>query len=232
LNGHGTHVSGTIGGVKYGVAKNVTLIAVKVLDGDGSGSYSGVIKGINWVVESFKKRKRPSVANMSLGGPYSQAVNDAVSAAVEAGVVFGVAAGNEDSDACDGSPASTVNAITVGATAVSHKNDDQLDIRSTFSNWGTCVDIFAPGTLITSSWIGGTSATKTISGTSMATPHVVGAAARYLSENKMATPKEVKQHLVETAGSDMIDLSCAGRSSACKKSPNKMLYASCEDEQY
>lgn len=207
-NGHGTHVAGTIGGAKYGVAKNVTLIAVKVLGADGSGTYAGVIKGINWVVDSMRKRNNPSVANMSLGGPYSKAVNDAVSAAVEAGVVFGVAAGNEDSDACEGSPSSTAAAITVGATKVDVKNDEQADVRSSFSNWGTCVDIFAPGSLITSAWIGDSTATKTISGTSMATPHVVGAAARYLSQNPNATPKEVKQHLVATAGEGLISLDC------------------------
>eukprot|EP00834_Sanchytrium_tribonematis_P000649 NODE_12_length_54577_cov_0.384100.p14 type:complete len:363 gc:universal NODE_12_length_54577_cov_0.384100:11378-12466(+) len=174
-NGHGTHVSGTIGGKTYGVAKNVQLIAVRVLDTEGSGTYEGVIQGIEWVVKDAvaNNRTKTSVANMSLGGGYSKIINDAVKAAVDAGVIFVVAAGNESDDACNSSPSSEPSAITVGATNV---NDEV----SYFSNYGKCVDINAPGEDITSSWNDGK--TETISGTSMATPHVVGVVALYLGE--------------------------------------------------
>ncbi|ORX96933.1 hypothetical protein K493DRAFT_350406 [Basidiobolus meristosporus CBS 931.73] len=156
LNGHGTHVSGTVGGNAYGVAKKVKLIGVKVLSGSGSGTTSGVISGVNWVAEQAKKSGRKSVANMSLGGGNSEALKQAVNAAVKAGVTFIVAAGNESQDACNVSPANAADAFAVGATTIS-------DTLASFSNYGKCVKILAPGQDITSAWIGGTSASKKIS---------------------------------------------------------------------
>ena len=195
--GHGTHVAGTVGGTEYGVAKDVSLVGVRVLDCEGSGTTEGVIAGIDWVTEDHAEGD-PAVANMSLGGGFSQALNDSVAAAVADGVTFGAAAGNESAaDACDGSPSSTPEAITVGAT-----EDD--DARASYSNIGSCVDIFAPGSDITSAWHTGDTDTNTISGTSMATPHVVGAAALVLSDNPAATPAEVADALTGSATPDVI----------------------------
>lgn len=221
-NGHGTHVAGTVGGKEHGIAKKVDLVAVKVLNCMGSGSYSGVVAGIEWVAQQHKKRGTPSTANMSLGGPKSQIVDDAVRAAVEAGVVMCVAAGNDQGDACKSSPANVPVAITVGSTTI----DDQ---RSSFSSVGTCVDIFAPGTGITSAWIGSPTATRTISGTSMATPHVCGVTAQILQENPSASPQRVKDIILENASSNIIDLDCNGWfvDKSCKDSPNKLLYSGC-----
>ncbi|MFE7509447.1 S8 family peptidase [Promicromonospora sp. NPDC057488] len=195
--GHGTHVAGTVGGSAYGVAKDVSLVGVRVLDCSGSGSFDGVIAGIDWVTADHEAGE-PAVANMSLGGGFSQAVNDAVSAAVADGVTFALAAGNDyAADACDGSPSSTPEAITVGAT-------EDTDARAVYSNIGTCVDIFAPGTDITSAWYTGDSDTNTISGTSMATPHVAGAAALVLGGNPSATPAEVGDALTGAAVQDAV----------------------------
>jgi subtilisin family serine protease len=195
--GHGTHVAGTVGGSSYGVAKDVSLVAVRVLDCGGSGSFDGVIAGIDWVTADHEAGE-PAVANMSLGGGFSQAVNDAVSAAVADGVTFALAAGNDSgADACDGSPGSTPEAITVGAT-------EDTDARASYSNIGTCVDIFAPGTDITSAWHTGDGDENTISGTSMATPHVAGAAALVLGGNPAATPAEVGDALTGAALSDVV----------------------------
>lgn len=180
-NGHGTHVAGTIGGRLYGVAKKVRIFGVRVLDCQGSGTYAGVISGIEWVTRNHVK---PAVANMSLGGPVSQAVDDAVKASVGAGVTYVVAAGNENTDACQSSPARAAPAITVGATT-------RFDERASFSNVGPCVDIFAPGAQITSAWFVNPSATNTISGTSMASPHVAGVVAQYLSKFPQSSPQEV-----------------------------------------
>ncbi|WP_199042568.1 S8 family peptidase [Glycomyces salinus] len=188
-NGHGTHVAGTVGGTDYGLAKDVTLVPVRVLNCEGSGSYAGIISGIDWITENAAG---PSVANMSLGGPFSQALNDTVAGAVDAGVAFAIAAGNEGQDACNVSPASERSAITVGAT-------DDRDGAASFSNFGECVDILAPGVNITSAWIGGADAASTISGTSMAAPHVAGAAALYLEADPEATPEEVAEALASNA---------------------------------
>ncbi|WP_275007243.1 S8 family peptidase [Promicromonospora iranensis] len=195
--GHGTHVAGTVGGSEHGVAKDVSLVAVRVLGCDGSGSFDGVIAGIDWVAADHAAGE-PAVANMSLGGGFSQAVNDAVSAAVADGVTFALAAGNDSgADACDGSPSSTAEAITVGAS-------EDTDARASYSNIGTCVDIFAPGTDITSAWYTDDTATNTISGTSMATPHVAGAAALVLGGNPVATPAEVGDALTGAALPDVV----------------------------
>ncbi|ORX98383.1 hypothetical protein K493DRAFT_406585 [Basidiobolus meristosporus CBS 931.73] len=197
LNGHGTHVSGTVGGNTYGVAKKAKLIGVKVLSGSGSGTTSGVISGVNWVAEQAKKSGRKSVANMSLGGGNSEALKQAVNAAVQAGVTFIVAAGNESQDACNVSPANAAQAFAVGATTIS-------DSLASFSNYGECVKVLAPGQDITSSWIGGTNASKKISGTSMASPHVAGVAALYLSQGGLNSPADVYSALQNQATQDTI----------------------------
>jgi subtilisin family serine protease len=184
-NGHGTHVAGTVGGTTYGVAKKAKLVAVRVLDCAGSGTTSGVIAGIDWVTAQKKANPSvPSAANMSLGGGVSAALNTAVKNSVTAGVVYAVAAGNDGGDACLHSPAAEPTAITVGATDIN-------DGFASFSNRGSCVDINAPGVNITSSWYSTNTATNTISGTSMATPHVAGAIALYLQVNPTSTPAQV-----------------------------------------
>jgi subtilisin family serine protease len=210
-NGHGTHVAGTVGGTTYGVAKEATLHGVRVLDNSGSGTTAGVVNGINWVAANAIE---PAVANMSLGGGYSASLNNAVEAAVDAGVAFAVAAGNEDQDACNVSPASAPSAITVAAS-------DDTDTRAYFSNFGSCVDVFAPGVGITSAWHTSATATNTISGTSMASPHVAGAAAVYLGLNPGATTDEVAAWVVGNAAADRV--------SDVQGSPNLLLYTGTED---
>lgn len=188
-HGHGTHVAGTVGGTTWGVAKSVQLYAVRVLNCQGSGTNSGVIAGVDWVAANHVK---PAVANMSLGGGASTALDAAVANAVASGVTFVVAAGNSNANACNYSPARAASAITVGSTT-------STDARSSFSNYGTCVDLFAPGSSITSAWHTTNTATNTISGTSMASPHVAGAAALYLQENTSATPGAVATALTSNA---------------------------------
>ncbi|HKP75895.1 MAG TPA: S8 family peptidase, partial [Longimicrobiaceae bacterium] len=179
--GHGTHVSGTIGGATYGVAKGVQLVAVRVFGCSGGTPASTIIAAVDWVTAHAVK---PAVVNMSLGGPYYAPMNQALQNSVASGVVYAVAAGNESQDACNVSPASTPEALTTGASTIS-------DIRAIFSNWGTCVDLFAPGQDITSAWSSGDNAINTISGTSMASPHVAGVAALYLQSHPTATPAAV-----------------------------------------
>ena len=193
-NGHGTHVAGTVGGTTYGVAKGVTLHPVRVLDCGGSGSWAGVIAGIDWVAAN---RVLPAVANLSLGGGANAAVDTAVANLSNAGVTVAVAAGNNSSDACGFSPARAPSAITVGSTT-------STDAASSFTNWGTCLDIFAPGSSITSSWNTGNTATNTISGTSMASPHVAGAAALFLASNPSATPAQVTASLIANATQNVV----------------------------
>ncbi|MCU1267743.1 MAG: hypothetical protein JWM21_4061 [Acidobacteria bacterium] len=186
-NGHGTHVAGTIGGATYGIAKQVTLHAVRVLDCSGSGSESGVAAGVDWVT-SNRNPTLPAVANMSLGagpGVLLPTLNTAVTNSIASGVTYVIAAGNSNADACTVSPARVPTAITVGAV------DPTNDTRAYFSNWGTCVDLFGPGVGILSSWIGSNTATNTIPGTSMAAPHVAGVAARYLQTHPAASPAMV-----------------------------------------
>lgn len=189
-NGHGTHVAGTVGSATYGVAKGVNLYGVRVLSCSGSGSNSGVIAGIDWVAQNHQS---PAVANMSLGGGASTATDNAVANAVSSGVTVVVAAGNDNSNACNYSPARAPSAVTVGSTTSS-------DSRSSFSNYGTCLDIFGPGSSITSTWHTSNSATNTISGTSMASPHVAGVAALYLESDPTASPSEVENALIAAAG--------------------------------
>ena len=213
-NGHGTHVASTVAGVKHGVAKKANIIAVKVLEADGTGTTAGVIQGIDWAgthhaQKSKKKGNAKSVANMSLGGSKSNALERAVERATAKGLAFAVAAGNENANACYSSPAGAPSPITVGAT-------EKTDKRSWFSNHGPCVDIFAPGSDITAAWIGGTTITNTISGTSMASPHVCGVMAMVLAENDF-TPAELKEYILKEASTDKVK-------NPGYKSPNLLLY--------
>ena len=189
-NGHGTHVAGTVGGAKYGIAKSVRLVAVRVLDCGGSGSWSGVIAGMDWVAANHVK---PAVANMSLGGGANTSVDDAARRLIASGVATAIAAGNGNfigiaQDACKYSPARVAEAMTIGSTT-------KTDAKSSFSNYGACVDFFAPGSSITSAWYQSDTQTNTISGTSMATPHVAGVAALYLQSNPGASPQAVRDAL-------------------------------------
>ncbi|MER6994901.1 S8 family peptidase [Streptomyces sp. NPDC000410] len=211
--GHGTHVAGTVGGKTYGVAKNVKLIAVRVLDCNGSGTTAGVIAGVDWVTANAVK---PAVANMSLGGGANTSLDNAVKRSIASGVSYSVAAGNGNFlglpvNACNSSPARVPEAITVGAT-------DSADRRASFSNYGTCLDLFAPGVNITSAWKDNNTATKTISGTSMATPHTAGVAALHLAANPSATPAQVRDAVVTNATSGKVTDPRTG-------SPNKLLHS-------
>ena len=213
-NGHGTHVAGTVGGATYGVAKGVTLVPVRVLDCRGSGSWSGIIAGIDWVVANHTGG--PAVANMSLGGGTSSTVDAAVKRMIAAGVATGVSAGNGDRFgrpllACDQSPARVPEALTIGATT-------STDAKTSWSNYGTCVDLFAPGASITSAWYNNDAATNTISGTSMATPHVVGVAALYLQSNQKATAAAVASAIIGSATLGKV-------TSAGTGSPNRLLFS-------
>ncbi len=214
-NGHGTHVAGTIGGSTYGVAKGVTLVGVRVLNCQGSGTNAGVIAGIDWVSSDHDPGER-AVANMSLGGSASSALDAAVINSINDGVTYAVAAGNGNSlgtpqNACNYSPARVAAAITVGATRSN-------DAAASFTNYGTCVDIFAPGVGILSAWYTSNTATNTISGTSMATPHVAGVAALYLQDNA-ATPQQVRDTIVNSATTGVITgIPGSG-------SPNRLLYS-------
>jgi len=206
-NGHGTHVSGTIGGTTYGVAKQVTLHGVRVLDCTGSGYNTGVIAGIDWVTANHTK---PAVANMSLGGGASASLDTALANSVAAGVVHVVAAGNENTDACLSSPAREPQAITVGATS-------NTDARASFSNYGSCLDIFAPGVSITSAWYTSDSATASASGTSMASPHTAGVVALFLQGMPSASPADVVSSMIAAATTNVVSSPGTG-------SPNRLLY--------
>jgi subtilisin family serine protease len=188
-NGHGTHVSGTVGGSTFGIAKAVRLFAVRVLNCSGSGTNSGVIAGVDWVTANHVN---PAVANMSLGGGASTALDTAVNNSINSGVTYAVAAGNSNTNAANSSPARVAAAITVGSSTMA-------DARSSFSNFGSVVDIFAPGSSILSSWNTSDTATATLSGTSMATPHVAGVAARFLQSNPGASPATVRNEIVNQA---------------------------------
>ncbi|HYW13427.1 MAG TPA: S8 family peptidase [Longimicrobium sp.] len=211
-NGHGTHVAGTVGGTTHGVAKAVSLVAVRVLDCAGSGTTAGVIAGVDWVANNAVL---PAVANLSLGGGANTTLDNAVKAAVARGVTFVVAAGNGNifgiaQNACNTSPARVPEAITVGATT-------NADRKASYSNFGTCLDIFAPGSAITSAWYTNDTATNSISGTSMAAPHVAGVAAQYLQNNPGASPATVTGAL--TAGATLNKVTSPGTGS-----PNRLLF--------
>ncbi len=192
-NGHGTHVAGTVGGTTYGVAKNVNLVPIRILGCDGSGASSNVIAGLDWILKNGKK---PAVVNMSLGGATSSSLDSAVENLYNNGYVMVVAAGNSNTDACTSSPARVSKAITVAAT-------DNTD-RASYSNYGSCVDIFAPGSQINSSWIGSNTATKILNGTSMATPHVAGVVAEMLQSTPTASPQTISTNLLNQASSNVV----------------------------
>lgn len=194
-HGHGTHVASTTGGTAYGVAKSVSLVAVKVLNCAGSGTTAGVNSGINFVTQQHTTGA--AVANMSLGGGFSQSQNDAVTASINDGVTYAIAAGNSNANACNFSPASTPAAITLGATG-------QNDARASFSNFGTCLDLFTPGVSITAAWMTSNTATNTISGTSMASPHAAGIAALIKAANPSFTPQQVRDRMVADATSGAV----------------------------
>ncbi|MEU4389725.1 S8 family peptidase [Kribbella sp. NPDC023855] len=206
--GHGSHVAGTIAGTTFGLAKGAKIFGVRVLDCNGSGSTESVVAGIEWVTANAKK---PAVANMSLGGGADAALDAAVKKSVDAGITYAVAAGNDSSDACNGSPAKEPSAITVGAT-------DDKDAKASFSNWGKCVDLFAPGVDVESAGITSPDSTAKMSGTSMATPHVAGAIALYLSANPEAKPADVATALLGASTPDKVGEPGTG-------SPNKLLFA-------
>ena len=208
-NGHGTHVAGTAAGAAYGVAKAASIIPVRVLDCAGSGSNTGVIAGLDWIIANHSAGVA-AVANMSLGGGASLALDTAVQNAINDGVVMAVAAGNSNANACNYSPARAANAITVGAT-------DRTDVRASYSNFGSCLDIFAPGTSITSAWINSSTAINTISGTSMASPHVAGVAAALLSANPTLSPADISSMLRSSATPNVVSTAGTG-------SPNYLLY--------
>jgi subtilisin family serine protease len=207
-NGHGTHVAGTVGGATYGVAKQVTLHAVRVLDCNGFGTASSVIAGVDFVTANHLS---PAVANMSLGGGISTAVDNAVRNSIAAGVVYALAAGNLSEDACQTSPARVAEALTVGATSPTD------DARAFFSNVGACLDLFAPGVSILSAFNGSDIASATLSGTSMATPHVTGTAALYLQVNPNAAPDDVGAAITGNATSGVVQDGGSG-------SPNRLLF--------
>ncbi|QCX78875.1 Extracellular serine proteinase precursor [Streptomyces sp. YIM 121038] len=206
-HGHGTHVAGTVGGIAHGVAKKAKIVGVRVLNNQGSGTTAQVVAGIDWVTRNATK---PAVANMSLGGPADSALDTAVRNSIAAGITYAVAAGNETTNANTRSPARVTEAITVGATT-------NTDAKASYSNFGTVLDLFAPGSNITSTWNTSDTATNTISGTSMASPHVAGAAALYVAENPTATPAQVSQALVSAATPNVVGSPGTG-------SPNRLLY--------
>ncbi|MFB8101916.1 MULTISPECIES: S8 family serine peptidase [unclassified Streptomyces] len=206
-HGHGTHVAGTVAGTAYGVAKKAKIVGVRVLNNQGSGTTAQVVAGIDWVTANAVK---PAVANMSLGGGADSVLDAAVQRSINAGITYAVAAGNESTNANTKSPARVADAITVGSTT-------NTDARSSFSNYGAVVDIFAPGSSITSTWNTSDSATNTISGTSMASPHVAGAAALYLADNPGSTPAQVSAGLVAAATTGVVGNPGSG-------SPNRLLY--------
>ncbi|MFE1383552.1 S8 family peptidase [Streptomyces sp. NPDC058740] len=207
-NGHGTHVATTIAGKTYGVAKAAKIVAVRVLDNNGSGTTAGVIAGIDWVTANHAAGA-PAVANLSLGGGASTTLDNAVKRSIADGVTYAVAAGNSGVNASSSSPARVAEALTVGAT-------DSADAKASWSNYGSVLDLFAPGVSITAGWNTSDTATNTISGTSMATPHVAGAAAVYLAGHTSATPAQVATALVNGSTPNKVTSPGSG-------SPNRLL---------
>jgi len=231
-NGHGTHVASTIGGKEYGVARKVTLRSVKILGDNGSGTWEGVIAGLEYVLGNALRTGKPSTINLSIQGGKMQSVNDACDACfLQGDIVVVAAAGNYNADACNFSPASAPEALTVGSTDVAGMGENQVDIRSSFSNYGrNCVDVFAPGSGITAAWIGSPDAIRSISGTSMACPHVVGVASLLFSSGVDSAAK-VKDMVVNSASKDQIDLSGSCSVPACRDSPNLLVFNGCTHTQ-
>jgi len=214
-NGHGTHCAGTIAGKTYGIAKSAKIIAVKVLGDSGSGSYSGIISGVEWAAKNGK-----GVANMSLGGGYSAALNLAVNAAVNEGVIFANAAGNSNANSCTFSPASAEDGVCVGSTELASRQGSQTDSRSSFSNYGPCNHIFAPGSAIVAAYAGSDNRYATLSGTSMAAPHVAGVLAIGMQEYPSYSSAQLKQWVIDTSLPDLVQNAGSG-------SPNKFLHVAC-----
>jgi len=215
-NGHGTHCAGTIGGKRYGVAKGAKIIGVKVLGDSGSGSYNGIISGVEWAAKNGK-----GVANMSLGGGFSAALNEAVNAASEAGVIFANAAGNSNADSCTFSPASADKGVCVGSTELANRaGSGQVDSRSSFSNYGPCNHIFAPGSSIVSAYAGSDSRYATLSGTSMAAPHVAGVLAIGLQEHPSYNAAQLKQWVIDSGMTGLVEKPGTG-------TPNTFLHVAC-----
>jgi len=210
-NGHGTHCAGVVGGKTYGMAKQAKLVAVKVLGDSGAGTIQAVVDGINWAVANFV---RPSVGSMSVGGGKSPTMNDAVTAAAKSGLVIAVPAGNSNTDACNFSPGSTPEAITVAAS-------DRTDSRSTSVNWGSCVSLYGPGMVITSAWIGRPDAVQTLSGSSVAVPHVAGEVAKYLQTNAGSSAAASKAWILKNAQKDVVT------NGGISGTPNLLLFADC-----
>ncbi|MFE6703146.1 S8 family peptidase [Streptomyces sp. NPDC057718] len=207
-NGHGTHVAGTAGGATSGVAEDASLVNVRVLNCEGRGTWAGILAGFDWVAKDAARTKAPAVLNASLGGARSSAVDAAVESVADAGVLPVVAAGNDDRDACDVSPAAADGVVTVGAS-------DRQDRETSFSNWGSCLALYAPGADIVSARLGG--GTVSLNGTSMASPHVAGVAALYKQENPSASPAAVARWLTDTATPDVL-------SGLGQGSPDRLLY--------
>jgi subtilisin family serine protease len=222
-NGHGTHCAGTVGGNRYGVAKQVSLVAVKVLNSGGSGTLANVIAGMQWATNRHIATGGPSVASMSLGAGADGGMNAALAASSAQGVVYSVAAGNSNGNACNFYPASAPAAVTVASTELgSGDGNANSDVRSYFSNYGTCVDIFAPGSAITSCGVSSDTASAVLSGTSMACPHVSGQLAVLLSQYPDLTPAEVTQFLVDQSQVGLVQNAGSG-------SPNRLLYNGCDE---
>jgi subtilisin family serine protease len=220
-NGHGTHCAGTAAGTLHGIAKNANIVAVKVLGAGGSGTWADVAAGVNFVTDNGTPFK--SVASMSLGGPGAQqALTTAINNCVASGIPVVVAAGNSNANACNYSPSGIPSVISVGSSEIAGFAPNEFDSRSSFSNFGTCVHLFAPGRDITSAWIGSNTATRLLSGTSMACPHVAGVVATLLSANNNLSPQAVKDLLQSTwQQEDLISNVGAG-------SPNFLLYNNCD----
>jgi serine protease len=219
-NGHVTHVASTVAGLQYGVSKTASIIAVKVLGKNGSGSWTGVIQGVQWTTEDAAKFRgvEPSVANMSLGGGRNQPLNDAVDASTAQGVAWVIASGNSNADACNFSPASAPSALAVGSSA-------NTDARSTFSNWGRCQSVWAPGQNILGAWMTSNTATNTISGTSMASPHACGVVANVLATRPLSPPLTPAQvfDLVRSTGTNGV----VRDGKEAQGTPNIMVYSRC-----
>jgi len=223
-NGHGTHVAGTVAGTRYGVAKLANIVGVKVLNCGGSGTVASVMAGIEWVTNNHKK---PANANMSLGGGNSPTMVASVEASVRAGVCHVVAAGNSNADACNFSPANAPSAISTGATNIEGvgPNEENLDVRVYFSNYGRCTHIYAPGTNVRSAWIPARNSYNAISGTSMASPHVCGRVTLLQSVNPGMTPADLRAEVQRDSTKNIIEMQCTN--AACNQSPNMLLHSAC-----
>jgi len=221
-NSHGTHCAGTAAGARFGIAKAANLVAVKVLNAGGSGSYSGIITGIQWVTNRYQTNERPACASMSLGGTADGGMNAAVRASINAGIPYSIAGGNSNGNACNFYPASEPLAITAASSDIGYQGNTEYDIRSSFSNYGTCIDIFAPGSAITSAGIAGPDSSSVKSGTSMACPHVTGAIAVILGQEPLLPPEGVQARLNALAQVGFIDNPGAG-------TPNLLLYNACDE---